>query len=204
LLFETAWDGVVFSWFMNILDIILILPILWGGWKGFHKGLIIEIFTLLAFGVGIWAGIHLSDFVSVELDKMGAGGKYLPVVAFVICFIAAGAGMYFLGKTIERMVKVVAMKPLDKLGGAVFGVAKFLMILSVVVVIFDSIHQRDEFLPTDLRENSLLYIPIRDVSTTVIPKLGNSELTGTISTASSFLPLENPKNKPEDDGEVGS
>lgn len=173
-----------------MLDIILILPILWGGWKGFHKGLIIEIFTLLAFGVGIWAGIHLSDFVSVELDKLGAGGKYLPVVAFIVCFIGAGAGMYFLGKTIEKMVKVVAMKPLDKIGGAVFGAAKFLMILSVVVLIFDSIHQRDEFLPTDLREDSLLYIPIRDISTKVIPKLGDSELTGTINTTSSFIPVD--------------
>ncbi len=161
---------------MNVVDIILILPVLWGGWAGFRKGLIIEVFTLLAFALGIWGGIHLSDWTSIQLQQAGVEGKYLPVIAFTATFAAVGAMVFFVGKAIQRMVKVVALKPIDKVGGAVFGAAKFLMILSVAVVIFDSIHQRDQIMPPELREGSLLYEPVKETSLSVVPALRHSEL----------------------------
>jgi len=49
---------------MNYLDIILVLPLIIGAWRGFKKGFIIELFTLLALLVGLYAGIHFSDFVA--------------------------------------------------------------------------------------------------------------------------------------------
>jgi membrane protein required for colicin V production len=161
---------------MNFLDILIVIPVLWGGYNGFRKGLIIEVFTLLAFGLGIWGGIHFSDWVSVLLTDAGAGGKYLPVIAFTLTFAAVGAMVFFVGKAVQKMVKVVALKPIDKAGGAFFGAAKFLMIVSVALVLFDSIQERDEVLPPDMRENSLLYQPVKDVSIELIPALKYSEL----------------------------
>ncbi len=57
---------------MNVLDIILAIPILWLAYKGFTKGLIIEISTLAALVLGIYASLHFSyitaDFLRNNLD----------------------------------------------------------------------------------------------------------------------------------------
>jgi membrane protein required for colicin V production len=50
---------------MNSIDILLIIPLVYAAWKGFKHGLIIEVFTLLALFVGIYVGIHFSDFMSL-------------------------------------------------------------------------------------------------------------------------------------------
>ena len=82
---------------MNYLDILLVLPLIIGAWRGFKKGLIIELFTLLALLVGIYAGIHFSDFVAGILkNNLGMTSEYVPVIAFTITFLGVGAGVYFL------------------------------------------------------------------------------------------------------------
>ena len=56
---------------MNYIDIFLLVPLLWGAFKGFKKGLIIEVVSLIALGLGIWGGVHFSDFSTTFLaDKL--------------------------------------------------------------------------------------------------------------------------------------
>ena len=54
---------------MVFVDILIIIPLIYAAWKGFKHGIIIEVFTLLALFVGIYAGIHFFDFAG---DLYGA------------------------------------------------------------------------------------------------------------------------------------
>src|SRR5690554_6372817 len=101
---------------MNFVDIVIIVPLLYAAWVGFRKGLIVEVFTLLALLVGVYAGIHFSDWTSnVIKENIDIVGKYLPVVAFTDTFLAVGAMVYFAGKMIERMLKVVNLSLVIKI-----------------------------------------------------------------------------------------
>ena len=162
---------------MNFVDVLIILPILYGAWVGFRKGFVIEICTLLAFVLGIWGGVHFSDFVSEFLrEDAGMTSKYLPLIAFTITFLAVGAMVYFAGKAIEKMVNLAAMKPINKLGGLGFGILKFVFVISVSLVILDAYDQRSETIPSEMKEESLLYTPVKDLSLTALPALKNSSL----------------------------
>lgn len=162
---------------MNYLDILIIVPLIIGGWRGFKKGFIIEVFTLLALFLGIYAGIHFSDFISDLLkEKLGMNNKYLPVIAFTITFLGVGAMVFFGGKMIEKALKVAALGPINKAAGAVFGVLKMLYILSAVLVILESIDEKNDFIPTEQKEGSLLYSPVKHTSLSTIPALKYSNL----------------------------
>ena len=52
---------------MNFLDFIFIALFLFAAWKGFKRGFVIELFTFLALFLGLYAGIHFSNFVSIFL-----------------------------------------------------------------------------------------------------------------------------------------
>lgn len=162
---------------MNYLDIVLVLPLIFGAWRGFKKGLIIELFTLLALLVGIYAGIHFSDFMSSILrNHLGIQSEYLPVISFTLIFLGVGAMVYFAGKLIEKAVNAVALSPINKLTGLFFGLVKMLYLTSTLLVIIESYDQRGEIIPDNLKDNSLLYHPVKSISLTTIPALKHSEL----------------------------
>jgi membrane protein required for colicin V production len=162
---------------MNSIDILLVIPLIYGAWKGFKHGLIIEVFTLLALFVGIYVGIHFSDFTARLLhDYLGLNSKYLPIIAFTITFLAIGAMVFFLGKTIEKLIKITALTPLNKFAGVFFSLLKYVYMLSTLLVILESYDEKLGFFPIKVKQDSLLYTPILKVSTTTIPSLQESAI----------------------------
>ena len=162
---------------MNSIDILLIIPLIYAAWKGFKNGLIIEVFTLLALFVGIYVGIHFSDFTSGLLrEYLGLNSKYLPIIAFTITFLAVGAMVFFLGKTIEKLIKITALTPLNKFAGVFFSLLKYVYMLSTLLVILESYDEKLSFFPAKVKQESLLYTPILKVSTTTIPSLKESAI----------------------------
>lgn len=162
---------------MNFLDILILVPLGYAAYKGFKHGFIIELFTLLALLVGIYVGIHFSDFVALWLkDTFSWDSPYLPVVAFTITFLGVGAMIYFGGKVVEKMVKVVNLSPVNKVFGIIFATLKMLYILSVLLVLIESYDEKGDFFPQEKKESSLLYEPVRDISLKTVPALSESTI----------------------------
>ena len=162
---------------MSIVDILILIPLGYAAWKGFQHGIIIEVFTLLALLVGIYAGIHFSDVTANWMkNSLGWDSEYLPAIAFTITFLGIGAMVYFAGKMIEQVVKVTNLTPINKAFGIVFAVLKMTYFVSVFFVLLESYDEKGDFLPSSMKEKSLLYNPILKVSTTTIPALKESTL----------------------------
>lgn len=162
---------------MNFLDILILVPIIYAAYKGFKHGFIIELFTLLAVLVGIYMGIHFSDFTAKWLkETFGWDSEYLPVVSFTITFLGVGAMVFFGGKMIEQMVKVVQLSAINKFLGILFASIKALYLVSVVLVLIESIDEKNHFFPAKTKTQSLLYEPVKNTSTKTIPALGSSTI----------------------------
>lgn len=162
---------------MNVVDIIIFVPLIYAAWTGFRKGLVIEIFTLLALLVGIYAGIHFSDWTSdLIIDSLEIEGNYLPVVAFTLTFLAVGALVYFTGKMVESMLKLVNLSILNKMLGLFLGLVKMVYILSVLIVLIETYDERGNFVNKELKEESLLYYPVEAVSIYTIPAVKESSI----------------------------
>ena len=162
---------------MNYLDLILIVPLIWAAWRGFNKGLIIEISSLIALGLGVWGGVHFSDFAA-ELITGKVDDQYVSLVSFSITFIAIVAAVYVIGKMLEKVINIVQLKLVNKITGAGFGVAKVALIMSVLLVIINSYGERFGLIPEEVKEGSVLYEPMSEMSLKVIPALEDSGIIG--------------------------
>jgi membrane protein required for colicin V production len=162
---------------MNFIDIVLIIPLVYAAWKGLRKGFVIEVFTFLAFFVGIYAGVHFSEFASEKLsERFDFNNDYLPAVSFTVTFLAVGAIVFFAGKAIEKVVKVTALSPMNKMSGLVFGALKMLLILSVLLSIVESYSEKNDLISQEERDNSILYKPIKAVGLYTVPGLRTSSM----------------------------
>ena len=162
---------------MNVIDIFIVLLLLFAIWRGFKNGLIVELFTLLAVFAGLYAAVHFSDFISVKLkEDAGWDWEYVPIVAYALCFLAVGAMVYFGGKMLEKVIKVVQLGLVNRMAGALFSIITMTLLLGGVILMSDSYDQRSDILSEETKEGSLLYYPVLNTSKVLIPKIEESSL----------------------------
>lgn len=142
---------------MNYLDIIIAIILFLFGWKGLRKGLIIEVVTLLAFGVGIYGAMHFSDFTAAHLqDFMEIKPQYLNTVAFVLTFIMLVVLVNLIGRLVSKWVKSMNLGFFDKLGGFLFGILKGVLLCSVLLMVLNNFQLLGVVKPK-VKEESKLY-----------------------------------------------
>lgn len=142
---------------MNYLDIIIAIILILFGIKGLRKGLIIEVVTLLGFGVGIYGAMHCSDFTAARLQEvMEINPKYLNTIAFVLTFIVLVVLVNLIGQLVRKLIKDLNLGFFDKLGGFLFGVIKGVLLCSTFVLILNNLDWSG-FVKKEVKENSFLY-----------------------------------------------
>jgi membrane protein required for colicin V production len=160
---------------MNYIDIVLCIPLVWGLYKGFTKGLIIEAASMMAFGLGVWGGIHFSDYLAIKLREVfNWQSSYLPIVSFAVTFLVIIIVVYFIAKLIQSLVEGMALGVFNKIGGAIFGVLKYALIMSVIIFMIDAVEKSYPVVSFKTKEESLLYKPIGKVAPLLIPALSKN------------------------------
>lgn len=158
----------------SVIDIVLLIPIVLAVIRGFQKGFLVEVSMLVGLVLGVLAGYKFSDIVNTWLQK--SFEINYPLLAFAITFGAVLIGLFFLAKTLERVLKIVAMGWLNKLVGAVFSTAKWVFILSIIIMFFNKINSMFNIVSQEEIESSLLYQPIQQAAPAVLPMLEKIEV----------------------------
>ena len=163
---------------MNWIDIVICIPLVWGFYKGFTKGLIIELATMVALGSGVWLAMKFSELLSsFAKAHWGWDAKYLPVISFCCILLGVLILVYFVGKLVTRVVKAAALGWLNKILGAAFGVLKFALIISILCFVMDAVEKSYPMVTSETKNSSLLYRPVAKIAPFLIPGLKDSKLT---------------------------
>ncbi|MGB8357099.1 MAG: CvpA family protein [Bacteroidales bacterium] len=162
---------------MNWIDFVIIALLAFGLIQGFIDGVIIEIAKLAALILGIWGAIHFSGWTADKLSGwFDMQTTWTGVAAFAITFVVIVVGINLLGRLLDTIISSVSLGFLVKLLGAVFGVIKTALILSVVFVFLNTINERRHFLPSKTIETSYLYNPIADIIPSIFPMIEGGNL----------------------------
>ncbi|MGZ8218196.1 CvpA family protein [Methylomagnum sp.] len=105
------------------------------GLIGLIRGLIREVFSLVAWGAAVWIGLHYSHELSAHLESLVPLPSARVLLAFAILFVAslilAGMLAFLLGKLVET----TGLTGTDRLAGLLFGIARGALIMSVLVLL---------------------------------------------------------------------
>lgn len=162
---------------MAIIDIFIVLPILWGGFMGYKKGLIIEVCSLIALGAGVYLGLKFSDLVSGWINSaMSEPSPYVNLIAFSIVFIAVIVLVFFFSKILERGINLAMLSPINKILGILFGALKFALLTGVLLLVVEGYSEQSNKFIHEQKDDSLLYEPFTRLAKEVIPAFYGSEL----------------------------
>lgn len=157
---------------MSTLDIILALFLLYFAFKGFTNGLIISIATLAGLVLGFYAASHFSEFTANWLQNdMGLKSSNIKLIAYIVTFAIVVVLIFLLGRFMTGVVKTVGLGIVNRLAGALLGIAKGVLIASFIFLLFTRIDPHESLLKSSQKKGSFLYKPVSAVAPAVIPLL---------------------------------
>lgn len=150
----------------NYIDIVLIVPILFGLYKGFTKGLILSLATLVGLVLGIYGGVHFSDYAAAQLKTHF--DLHIPLLAFAVTFLVIIFAVYLLGRLVSKFINFLALGIFNKVAGGVFGGLKILIIMAVAFVFFTSLNQQFQIIAEEQLQSSQMYQLVNQTSVIVL------------------------------------
>lgn len=106
---------------------------------GFRKGLLLEVVGILAFVLGIIGGFKLMELGMTYLDDYFEEFDHLlPFISFLVIFLGILLLVNLLGKAVKKVVDMTLLGGVDKFAGAVVGMAKWAIGLSLILWLMDN------------------------------------------------------------------
>jgi len=154
------------------LDMALAIPLVWGLYKGFTSGIIMEVARIVALIAGVYLAVRfaqeLSEYLYLNTDLTN---EFLPIISFAIIFIAVVVLVHLFAKTIEKLAKAVALGWANKAAGAAFGMFRIAFMVSVVIMMLTRFELLSKFNRGETAQESFLYEPITELAPFIIPVL---------------------------------
>lgn len=163
---------------INLLDIILLIPLLLFAWNGYRKGFIVEVASLAALILGLYVAFFFSDFAAEMLNNLfDINQKYVAVFAFLITFIVVIFLVLTVGKIVQKFVDILLLGFLNKLAGAVFGFLKGALLLSILIFVINYFDYGEYIIKKEEREKSIFFEPIESIAPALYSWLNSNNFT---------------------------
>ena len=128
-----------------MIDILFAIILLIAVFKGYTKGFIIAIFSIIAYFIGLAAALKLSATVANYLQSsMAISGKWLPFISFALVFILVVFLVTMGGRLIEKTFEMALLGWLNKIGGILLFVLLYTVIFSIFLYYVEKIHLFDK------------------------------------------------------------
>ncbi len=133
---------------MRNTDILLIVPLVWGTYRGFYHGLIREITSLVAMVIVFYVSIKFyAPFGSFLYSHIHTklSPAYISIAAFTILFLLLFVIVYAISIKIEKMTEALHISLINHLAGGLFGLAKWAFMVSVVISLMAMFGDKADF-----------------------------------------------------------
>jgi membrane protein required for colicin V production len=113
-----------------IFAVILVLAVL----KGYQRGLIIGVFSLVAIIVGLAAAIRLSAAVAGYIGQsINVSDKWLPVISFIVVFCIVLLLIRWGARLLQKTIEIAMLGWANRLGGIVLYAVIFIIVYSILL-----------------------------------------------------------------------
>lgn len=138
--------------------------------KGFRNGLVVAVFSLLAFVIGLAAALKLSAVVAEYLGaSTNISQRWLPILAFAIVFFVVVLLVRLGAKAIEGGLRMVMLGWLNKLGGVMFYLLLYFLIFSIILFYATQLH----IIKTETAQVSTTYPIVYPIAPVVMDMVGS-------------------------------
>lgn len=140
---------------MSKIDIAITLFLIIGGYFGYRRGFLAELFFITALILGVLIGFKFTGWgVTYLHHHFNADTNFLPYLSFLIIFIMVVVLVIFIGNRIKHLMDQSFLGKVDSIAGAALGIMKYAFCASVIFWLAEKINYT---LPESWVHGSWLY-----------------------------------------------
>lgn len=119
---------------MNLVDILIWVILLIFAVKGFMKGLVREVCSLLGLVLGGWAAfVYYHPLAEVLRSHIRLPQNVSSFLSFSLILLASGILFFFLGHLLTTLFKIILLGGVNRIGGIFIGVLQGALVLCVIL-----------------------------------------------------------------------
>ncbi|MBR1923640.1 MAG: CvpA family protein [Paludibacteraceae bacterium] len=156
---------------MNIcwLDIVIALPLLIGLVRGIMRGLVSELTAIAAVLLG-YLGTRMwgKAFSAWMIGQFAWPEPVCNIVAYSLLFLGITLALNVVGSLLSKLLKAIHLGWLNRLLGAVFGTAKWAVVILILVYLVGQMDAQWHLIPQTLHSQSVLYDPALQLANQIL------------------------------------
>ena len=154
-------------------DIIILVCLIPAVIEGLSKGFIVQVIGLISVIIGAWLAFHFSEPLCTWLTTYlnGVSPDVLHVVLFTVILVVSMVVLNLLGRLVRKVVKLALLGWLDRILGLAFSLAKYILIIGLVIILFTSLNGIFEWVDESYLADTKVYAPVKDIAYKVFPYL---------------------------------
>jgi membrane protein required for colicin V production len=174
---------------MNILDLLILIPILYFCYRGVRNGFVGEILGIIGIILAVFLTFRfmnpLADLIASFIHK---NPDYLPFLAGAVIFICTLIVLQIVALLLKSILKFVRLNTINSILGFFVGLFKGGIIISVLLILLAGFHEP----PKRLRKNSVSYSYIIYLAPWAYNTISGTKFSRTIQRAfKKFKPVKN-------------
>lgn len=152
-----------------VIDIIIAIVLIFAVFKGYQQGLIVALFSVLAFIIGIAAAMKLSVVVAGYIGKaVKVSDQWLPIISFIVVFMIVTFLIGWGARLIQKAVQLAMLGWVNRLGGILLYCVLCVLIISVIIFYADQV----SLIKPEVKNASVTYSYIQPWGSIVMDGLG--------------------------------
>lgn len=157
---------------MNGIDIFIGIFIAFGLYRGFQKGLIQELASLVALVFGLLGAFAFSDLTKKHLlFWLKWEEDYLQIASFIATFLGIVIIITLIGKLLTKFMQAIALGGINRIFGGLFGGFKMLLIVVLLMLVFKALNSGADWFEEEQLYQSKAYAFIDHQIITYLPDL---------------------------------
>ena len=151
------------------IDVVFAILMAFAVYRGFSRGLIVAVFSLVACIIGLAAALKLSAVLAAYLEQSGMQGRWWPVLCFMAVFLAVVILVRLGAAALEKVVQWSMLGWLNRLGGILLYVLIFTVVFNVLLWMANQVY----WLSPETKLRSAVYPYIEPVGPWVMQRIGS-------------------------------
>ncbi len=163
---------------MSYIDIFIALPLAFFAYRGFIKGLIVEVASLIALVLGVYGAIYFSDYAQAFLaEHISLDAGVLKIASFVVTFLVVVIIVHLIGRIVEKLAEAIALGAINKILGLLFGLLKGAFVISVLLYVITTFTGKSIISDDDCNK-SYLCKPVSVIAPAIFIGIGDFDIDG--------------------------
>jgi membrane protein required for colicin V production len=162
---------------LNYIDYFVLVILVLFAIRGYFKGVIIGLATIGALVLGVYIATRFSWFFDKTLmEYLHPSPRWLHILSFTVTFLLVVLIVILVAKLTERFVSVIGMGFFNHLGGALLGIAKGAILVSILIFLLIRVDPAEKWIPAKDKKASYCYERIGKVFPGLMKTLGEENL----------------------------